>query len=154
MKYILLIFCIAIFFYCTSSKNLSTANQQSNGDLLIENINIVDVENDKLIREKDILIRDKRISEIISHAEKKLTAPVVVNGKDKYLIPGLWDMHTHPFSTIYEWQAVLANDEYKDILIESLQFLANNKITELNAFVIMSNYIHLTCLPAGRYGNP
>ncbi len=98
MKYILPVLCMSIFFSCTSSKNLSTANQQLRGDLLIENINIVDVENNRLIREQDVLIRDKRISEIFSHAAKKLTASVVINGNDKYLIPGLWDMHTHPLS--------------------------------------------------------
>ncbi len=98
MKYFLLILCLSIFFSCIGSKNSSSANQQLSGDLLIENINIVDVENNRLIREQDVLIRNKRISEIFSHATKKLTAPVVVNGKDKYLIPGLWDMHTHPLS--------------------------------------------------------
>jgi hypothetical protein len=98
MKYILLILCMSIFFSCTSRKNSSSANQQLSGDLLIENINIVDVENSRLIPEQDILIRDKRILEIFSHAAKKLTAPVVVNGKDRYLIPGLWDMHSHPLS--------------------------------------------------------
>ncbi len=72
---------MSILFSCTSSKNLSYANQQLSGDLLIENINIVDVENNRLIREQDVLIRNKRISEIFPHAAKKLTATVVVNGK-------------------------------------------------------------------------
>jgi hypothetical protein len=105
MKYIILILCTAIFFSCTSRKNLSSANQQSSGDLLIENINIVDVENNRLIPQQDVLIRDKRISEIFSHATKKLTATVVVNGKDKYLLPGLWDMHVHTLmEDWYTWQ--------------------------------------------------
>ena len=55
-------------------------------------------------------------------------------------------------ATIYEWQAVLADHIHKDIIIDSLQYLVNDKRIELNAFVIMSNPIHLTCLPAGRYG--
>jgi hypothetical protein len=85
-------------FSCTSSKNLSSANQQLSGDLLIKNISIVDVVNNRLIRGQDVLIRDKRIFEIFPHAQKKIAATVVVNGKDKYLIPGMWDMHTHPLS--------------------------------------------------------
>ncbi|MEO5647964.1 MAG: hypothetical protein ABIQ56_06345 [Chitinophagaceae bacterium] len=94
------------FFSCTSSKNLSSPNQLLSGDLLIENINIVDVEKNRLIREQDVLIRDKKISEIFPHAAKKLTAPVVVNGKDKYLIPGLWDMHVHTLEEDwYKWQS-------------------------------------------------
>ena len=46
-------------------------------------------------------------------------------------------------ATIYEWQPVLANDTHKDIIIDSLQYLVNDKIIELNAFVIMNNHIHL-----------
>jgi putative transposase len=46
-------------------------------------------------------------------------------------------------ATIYEWQALLGNDNHKDIIIDSLQFLVNDKRIELNAFVIMSNHIHL-----------
>jgi putative transposase len=46
-------------------------------------------------------------------------------------------------ATIYEWQPVLAEDRYKNIIVDSLQFLVNDKRLELNAFVIMSNHIHL-----------
>ena len=46
-------------------------------------------------------------------------------------------------ATNYEWQPVLADDKYKDIIIESLQFLVSEKRIELNAFVIMPNHIHL-----------
>ncbi len=46
-------------------------------------------------------------------------------------------------ATIYEWQPVLADEQYKNIVIESLQFLVAEKRTELNAFVIMHNHIHL-----------
>lgn len=46
-------------------------------------------------------------------------------------------------ATIYEWRNVLSEDNHKDIIIESLQFLVNDKRIELNAFVIMSNHIHL-----------
>ncbi|HWH64352.1 MAG TPA: transposase [Ginsengibacter sp.] len=40
-------------------------------------------------------------------------------------------------------EPALANNEYKDIIIESLQFLVNKKRIELNAFVIMNNHIHI-----------
>src|SRR5258706_3809350 len=46
-------------------------------------------------------------------------------------------------ATIYEWQPVLQADRYKNIVIESLQFLVSQKRIELNAFVIMDNHIHL-----------
>ena len=46
-------------------------------------------------------------------------------------------------ATIHEWQPVLKDDRHKNIIIDSLQFLVNDKRIELNAFVIMSNHIHL-----------
>src|ERR1019366_3849435 len=46
-------------------------------------------------------------------------------------------------ATVYEWEPLLANDNYKDIIIESLQYLVDKKRIELNAFVIMNNHIHL-----------
>jgi len=46
-------------------------------------------------------------------------------------------------ATIYKWQHLLAEDKHKDIIIDSLKFLVTEKRIELNAFVIMSNHIHL-----------
>ena len=50
-------------------------------------------------------------------------------------------------ATILEWKHVLADDRHKDIIVESLQFLVNDKRIILNAFVIMSNHIHLIWQP-------
>ncbi len=46
-------------------------------------------------------------------------------------------------STILDWQHLLKPDKYKNIIIQSLQFLEKEKRIELNAFAIMSNHIHL-----------
>ena len=46
-------------------------------------------------------------------------------------------------ATIHEWQHLLADNNHKDIIIDSLKFLVTDKRIELNAFVIMSNHIHL-----------
>jgi putative transposase len=46
-------------------------------------------------------------------------------------------------ATILEWKPLLHEDEYKDIIINSLQFLVTNKRVRLYAFVIMQNHIHL-----------
>jgi putative transposase len=50
-------------------------------------------------------------------------------------------------ATIYEWKHLLAEDKYKDIIINSLKFLVMDKRIILNAFVIMSNHIHLIWQP-------
>ena len=50
-------------------------------------------------------------------------------------------------ATILEWKHLLAEDKQKEIIIESLQFLVKDKRIILNAFVIMSNHIHLIWQP-------
>jgi REP element-mobilizing transposase RayT len=46
-------------------------------------------------------------------------------------------------ATILEWKPLLLQERYKRIVMDSLQFLINNKRIHLCAFVIMSNHIHL-----------
>ena len=50
-------------------------------------------------------------------------------------------------ATINNWQHLLADNKYKDIIVDSLKFLVTEKRIELNAFVIMSNHIHLIWQP-------
>lgn len=50
-------------------------------------------------------------------------------------------------ATIYEWKHLLADDRHKDIIVGSLKFLLTKKRIELNAFVIMSNHLHLIWQP-------
>jgi REP element-mobilizing transposase RayT len=50
-------------------------------------------------------------------------------------------------ATIYKWQHLLADGKHKDIIVDSLKFLVAEKRIELNAFVIMSNHIHLIWQP-------
>ena len=50
-------------------------------------------------------------------------------------------------ATIYKWQHLLADDKHKDTIVDSLKYLVNDKRIELNAFVIMSNHIHLIWQP-------
>ena len=44
-------------------------------------------------------------------------------------------------ATILDLQHLLKPEKYKDVIIQSLQFLVKEKRVELNAFVIMSNHI-------------
>jgi REP element-mobilizing transposase RayT len=46
-------------------------------------------------------------------------------------------------ATINNWQRLLSNDAYKDVIVESLQHLSNQNKIEVFAFVIMPNHIHL-----------
>ena len=50
-------------------------------------------------------------------------------------------------ATIFEWNHLLADEKHKNIIVDSLRFLVSDKRIELNAFVIMSNHIHLIWQP-------
>jgi putative transposase len=46
-------------------------------------------------------------------------------------------------ATINQWQLLLWNDKYKDVVINSLRYLSDKGKIDLFAFVIMPNHIHL-----------
>jgi REP element-mobilizing transposase RayT len=45
-------------------------------------------------------------------------------------------------ATINNWQRLLDKDEYKDVIIDSLQYLSNQGKIDVFAFVIMPNHVH------------
>ena len=50
-------------------------------------------------------------------------------------------------ATILDWEHILTDDTYKDVIIECLQFLVNNKRIHLYGFVIMNNHVHFIWQP-------
>jgi len=64
------------------------------GDLIISDVNIIDVKNNRVIPNQDVVIYNGTIKEILPTG-KRLKAENIVEGRDKFLIPGLFDMHTH-----------------------------------------------------------
>ena len=46
-------------------------------------------------------------------------------------------------ATILEWKPLLKHDKFKDIIIDSLEFLVKDNRVEIFGFVIMNNHIHL-----------
>jgi len=54
------------------------------------------------------------------------------------------DYHPQFFTaTILAWKHLLKEDEFKDIIIKSLQFVTSEKSVVVYAYVIMPNYIQL-----------
>ena len=46
-------------------------------------------------------------------------------------------------ATVLEWKHLLQPDKFKDIIINSLIFMVENKRMKIFGFVIMSNHIHM-----------
>src|SRR5579872_877859 len=78
---------------------ISGAGAQSgsgHGGLVITNVNIIDGTGSPVQRGREVLIQDGRIVGIAKSGKLKIPQGVrALDAKGKFLIPGLWDMHTH-----------------------------------------------------------
>lgn len=63
-------------------------------DLLIRNVNIIDVRSGDVLPHRSVLIHGGRVQTIAANIRPAPSAEVV-DGRGRYLIPGLWDMHVH-----------------------------------------------------------
>jgi len=65
-------------------------------DLLITNASIVDIKSDSVFRNKFIAIQKDTIQFVGDMEEAdEFTGTEVLNANNKYIMPGLWDMHVH-----------------------------------------------------------
>jgi len=66
------------------------------GPLVFDGVTVVDVEHGRLIQGQRVVIVGNRIRTVGSVRTVRMPARArVVDARGKYLIPGLWDMHTH-----------------------------------------------------------
>jgi hypothetical protein len=68
---------------------------------LIEHVNIIDLDSGDIIAHQDVLITGNKIIHIAKHVANNTVASTTIDGRDKYLLPGLWDMHAHMMR--YTW---------------------------------------------------
>lgn len=73
----------------------------ANHDCLITNVNVVDVKTGEILKNKTVAIDSNRITAIYDNEISGSDSTIVIDGKGKYLIPGLWDMHAH-----YKWNRI------------------------------------------------
>jgi amidohydrolase family protein len=64
-------------------------------DLLLSNVDVIDVRAGQLIRGRDVLVDGNHISHIFPHDSERVIAPAILDGHERYVMPGLWDMHAH-----------------------------------------------------------
>lgn len=72
----------------------------ANAQLQIDNVTIVDVENKKLVPAQTVIINDGIITTIKPYRSGRTgDHPTAINGKGKFLMPGLVDAHVHFFQS-------------------------------------------------------
>ena len=78
--------------------------QGVSGDFLIRNVNVVDVEAGALLRAQDVLVEHGQIVSVQASGSPPRQSLQVIDGTDRYLMPGLWDMHTHSTKLASQYQ--------------------------------------------------
>ncbi len=77
------------------------------GDLIIQNTNIIDVENGRVLQGQSVSIRGRKIVSIESEVMHPSSEDIkIIDGSGKYLIPGFWDMHSHTWNAEYTRKVV------------------------------------------------
>lgn len=65
-------------------------------NFLIRNVAVIDVETGTVWQSRDIVLRDGRIASVgPAEPERSNGSLSTIDGTGKFLLPGLWDMHTH-----------------------------------------------------------
>lgn len=92
MKYFAKITCLLLFFLFIGCQ---TSSKESY-NLIIENVNIIDYVSGEIKYNKDVAIRGDIIVRVDDYSKTGgKGTKIVIDGTNKYLIPGLWDNHVH-----------------------------------------------------------
>ncbi len=71
-------------------------SKPTQADLVISNVNIIDVETGETYKDQDIVIVGDSIAQIIEHRpNQNYISAQTIDATGKFIIPGIWDMHTH-----------------------------------------------------------
>ncbi len=66
------------------------------GNFLIRNVAVIDVEMGTTRQDQDVIVQNGRIASVgPTDPSRSINRLHLIDGKGKYLMPGLWDMHTH-----------------------------------------------------------
>src|SRR5262245_9943207 len=77
---------------------LGCQRTQTDDGVAFVHVNVVDAEHGRLLADQTVVVREHRI--LAAGPAAQVSAPRgarVVEGSGKYLMPGLWDNHTHLF---------------------------------------------------------
>lgn len=96
-------------FLCTIGLLVGTCCLQAQSStLLIQQVTVIDATGAPARANLDVLIRGDRIEKIARHIPAPSGA-AVIQGRGKFLIPGLWDMHVHIWDADLAFPLFLAN---------------------------------------------
>ena len=116
---------------CTSQKNISTTA----GDIVIHSVNVIPMDSERVMANQTVLIRNGKIETILSTTSTQFENALVIDGKGKYVLPGLTEMHAHvpPSGNM---------DEMKEVLL----LFAANGVTNIRGMLGHPNHLELRAM--------
>lgn len=119
------------------------------GDLVIRNVTLFDSQDGSLVRNQRVTVRGERIASVEPDDGQPTSAGAkIIDGKDKMLLPGLWDMHVHLF----------AETAFLDIAtgVTTVRDLGNSieELTKLRQQIDAGTQIGPRVVPAGFIDGP
>lgn len=89
-------------------------NQQAQGAVAFVGVNVIPLDKERVLQNQTVIVKNGVIAEIGDARKVKVPGDAVrIDGKGKFLIPGLVDMHTHLLSDGDEYPDSIAEDELK-----------------------------------------
>ncbi len=123
-----IILSLLIIIGCSKYKgSLPPPVQKSEGVIAFQNVNLVPMTDEQIVKDQNVLVRGKRIVEI--GPSKKVVVPKnskLIDGTGAYLMPGLADMHMH---TVDNWDKWLS-----DWPVSPLHLYLANGVTTIRCF--------------------
>jgi imidazolonepropionase-like amidohydrolase len=131
MNKLYFIILLVVFISCNASKNIVTAP----GDIVIHSVNVIPMNEEKVVANQTVLIRNGRIESIVPASINYSKDATVIDGSGKYLIPGLAEMHAH----------VPPNDNM-NAMKEVLLLFAANGVTTIRGMLGHPKHLELRSL--------
>jgi hypothetical protein len=102
--------CILTALAVSQDASTSTPATPQGSPTYITHVTVIDTATGKESRDCTVVLSGDRIAEVKpSDKVKPATGAKVVDGKGKYLIPGLWDMHVHTWDYESTYPLYIAN---------------------------------------------
>jgi hypothetical protein len=98
-----------IFFLIIVCSYLHNVEVFAKDDYLIKNVSVITMESDSILEHTDVLLSGDRITSIGRGLKVDSSKVEVINGQNKYLMPGLADMHMHFFGDSTALRLYIAN---------------------------------------------
>lgn len=88
--------CLVVLTFALPLPSAPLLHKEPNKTIAIQDINIVDVISGELINNATVIIEHARITSVTAASHPSFSASTtLIDGSGKFLVPGLWDMHTH-----------------------------------------------------------